>query len=189
MLEGMRRIWRETVEAFRSEVDAREPEDVVAGMLGSMRREMVEQRVLISRLRDDLPAAAREVEAERERLAACVRRRELAARIDDQETVRVAAEYEERHRERERILEMKRTALAEELRVREAELEEMRRRYAKADAERAALVAELRGSSRAAAAAELDEEESAARRMDARFAEQEAERRLEELKRRMGREG
>jgi hypothetical protein len=187
MLEGIRRVWRETVEAFRSETEAREPEDVVAEMLGSMRREMVEQRVLISRLRDDLPVATRELEAERERLAACVRRREMAARIDDQETVRVASDYEERHRERVRVLEMKRVALEEELRVREAELEEMRRRHAEADAGRAALVAELRGSTRAAAS-ELDAEESAARRMDADLAAEEAERRLAELKRRMGRE-
>lgn len=185
----MKRVWRETAQAFRSELEAREPEDVVAEMLGAMRREMVELRVAISRLRDDLAVAERGLEEERERLSACVRRGELARRIDDRETVRLAGEFEARHRDGVRILEVKRFALAEELRVRQGELEEMSRRYEQADAGRGALVAELRGRAGAAATAHPDADEEGARRMQARVTEEEAGRRLEELKRRMGREG
>ncbi|HET7321855.1 MAG TPA: hypothetical protein VFI96_05110, partial [Longimicrobiaceae bacterium] len=76
-------------------------------------------------------------------------RGELAARIGDEETVRVAEEWTVRHTERVAVLEQKVSAQEAELERRTREAEEMKRRYHEADANRMLLLAELkRGAAR-----------------------------------------
>ena len=47
MLNDIRRIFQKSIEAFRQELGTREPEDEIAGLLASMRRELVAARAAI----------------------------------------------------------------------------------------------------------------------------------------------
>ena len=144
MFEDLQRLFRESVEAFRTERDRREPEDEVAHLLGSMRHELVEARALLPTLQEELQKARAALAAERDALERTERRGKLAAQINDAETVRVAEEFAAKHRGRIVVLEQKVAATDAELKLRSAEAEEMKRQYQEADANRLQLVANLR---------------------------------------------
>jgi phage shock protein A len=144
MFEDLQRLFRESLEAFRTERDRREPEDEVAHLLGSMRRELVEARALIPRLEQDLEGARAELARERDALERTERRGTLASRIDDAETVRIAGEFAAKHRQRIVVLEQKVSAGEAELALRAREADEMKRQYQEADSNRMELVARLR---------------------------------------------
>jgi phage shock protein A len=144
MFEDLQRLFRESVAAFRSELEKREPEDEVAHLLGSMRRELVEARALLPKLQEQLDRARAGLAEEREHLERTERRGTLARQINDEETVRIAGEFAARHRERVVVLEQKITAVEAELALRSREAEEMKRQYQEADANRLELVARLR---------------------------------------------
>jgi phage shock protein A len=217
MFEDLNRIFRKSMSAFRSELSRREPEDQVAELLGAMRREWVAARADLPLLAERAERARRELANERDLLAQCERRGKLAEGIGDAETVRVAAEFAARHRERIGVLEQKVTATEAERALRLREVEEMKRRYEEADANRFALLAEIRrrqGQARmSAGAAEtagsfddwgrmeekisdtqsyvdaLDELDPAPpRRPPAGASSAEVEERLRQLKRQMGKE-
>jgi phage shock protein A len=144
MFEDIRRIFRRSVDAFRSELSAREPEDQVAELLSAMRREMVAVRASIPQLEEEAVRLRADLERERSALADTERRRTLAERIGDEETVRIAAEFAGRHRERIQVLEQKIAAADAEVALRRREADEMVHRYREADANRFALLAQLR---------------------------------------------
>lgn len=154
MLKDLQSIFKNTWDAFRREVERREPEDQVADLLRMMRREMVEARALLPELDAEIQRVRRDLEVERKALADTERRRGLAERIKDEETVRVATEFAERHAARVRVLEQKLQAAQAERELRGREVEEMTRRYQQADTQRFALLAELR---RVQARGRLDE--------------------------------
>lgn len=151
MLEDLRRIFRQSLDAFRTELHRREPEDQVAEVLTAMRREMVATRAVVSSLEKDLVNTTGELDREREALANCERRGEMARAIGDQETVRVAEGFAERHRSKLKILEQKKLTLADELALRRRDSEEMAVKYRDADANRFVLLAQLRQASARAA--------------------------------------
>lgn len=144
MLSDLQRVFRESLAAFRAELGRREPADQVAELLTAMKREMVAARAELPRYREDVARAEAELGREREQLEQCERRQGLAERIGDEETARVAAEFAERHRERAAVLEQRLAAARAELELRSREVEEMLTRYRQADANRFALLAQLR---------------------------------------------
>jgi phage shock protein A len=144
MLEEIRKAFTEAWAAFRTELSRNDPEDQVASLLTAMRRELVAARAELPAYDDAARRAGAEVEREKGLLADCVRRGGLAERIGDHETVRVAAEFAERHRARITVLEEKARAARDEAGLRRREAEEMMRRYKHADANRFALLAEIR---------------------------------------------
>lgn len=144
MINDLKRLFSRTWDTFVAELGRREPEDDVVGLLGAMRREMVDTRAALPLYEQHQRAAEAELAREQRALDDAVRRGGLAQKIDDAETVRVAAEFAERHRKRVAVLEEKvRAARAErELRVQEAD--DMMRRYKEADANRFVLLNEVR---------------------------------------------
>ena len=144
MLDDLRKLFSQAWDSFIAEVGRREPEDQVASLLGAMRREMVEVRAQLPLLEQDHAAVVAELERERARLDVTVRRRGQAERIHDAETVRVAAEFEEKQRRRIAVLEDKVRAAKAEWELRRDEAQEMMHRYKEADANRFALLSELR---------------------------------------------
>ena len=144
MLNDIRKIFRKSIEAFRQELGTREPEDEIADLLASMRRELVAARAAIPQFEGDLEAARKELAKEREAVEICDRRAVLAERIGDAETVRVAREFGARHREKAAVLEQKVAAADAELALRRREADEMKVRYKEAEANRFALLAQLR---------------------------------------------
>ena len=144
MLDDLKKLFSQAWASFLDEVGRREPEDQVAGLLGAMRREMVEVRAQLPLLEQNYNAAVAELAREKSRLADTERRRGQAERIHDAETVRVAQEFEEKHRRRIAVLEEKVRAAAGEWELRRDESKEMMERYKEADANRFALLAEMR---------------------------------------------
>jgi phage shock protein A len=213
MFDDLQRIFRQSISAFRAELSRREPEDEVADLLSAMRREWVAARAELPVLAETLQRARAELAREQAQLEQCQRRGAAAERSGDQETVRVAREFEERHRARAGVLEDKLRALEGEQALRLREVEEMKQRYQQADANRHGLVAELRrarrgdhlGSIAAEGADAAEQWERISERIQSDEAVADAldeldpprpappsgaavEERLRELKRRMGRE-
>jgi len=144
MLKDLQRLFRDTWSSFREELGRREPEDEIADLLGRMRREMVDARAELPVLDEAIAAVDRELERERRALADCERRATMAERIGDAETVRVAREFADRHREHVAVLAQKRVAAVAERELRGREVGQMSERYRAADANRMGLLAELR---------------------------------------------
>ncbi|MQA92419.1 MAG: hypothetical protein GEU90_19700 [Gemmatimonas sp.] len=144
MLNEIRRLFRKSVEAFRLELDSREPQDQVAELLSAMRRELVAARAAIQEFEAAVQRARADLERERKDLELCERRGSMASRIGDEETVRIAEEFAGKHRQRIVVLEQKVTASEAELDLRRNEADEMKRRYQQADANRFVLLSQLR---------------------------------------------
>lgn len=183
------------LDRFKAEAGLRDPEDQIAELLGGMRREMVDARALVSELKQSASTARGELAREQQKLADCLRRRDLAAKIGDAETTRVAEEFATRHGETVAVLEAKVRAAEAELQLRAREADELADRYRQADSRRFALLAELRRSQGISGdamrgleddfdrfAEQIDDQ---ARRADAAS---EVEQRLADLKRRAGTE-
>lgn len=154
MIDDLKRVFSRTWDAFVSELGRRDPEDEVAGLLTAMRREMVDARAALPQLEEHAAAAEAELARERRALEDAERRGALAERAGDAETMRVAADFADRHRRRLSVLEEKVRALRAERELRAAEVQDMMRRYKEADANRFTLLNEVR---RAQSRQRLDE--------------------------------
>jgi phage shock protein A len=211
MLTDLKKLFARTWNAFVAEASRREPEDQVVEILSAMRREMVDARATLPLLQENVAAAERELARERTALDDAVRRGGLAQKIDDAETVRVAAEFADRHRRRIAVLEEKVRAARAEHELRGLEVQDMMRRYKEADLNRFALLNEMRRAQagqrlREAGAATDDDFARASDRIESEAAYNDAldelsgldpapppassagdvEERLREMKRRMG---
>lgn len=144
MINDLKRLFSRTWDSFLTELSRREPEDEVVGLLGAMRREMVDARATLPVYEEAVRAADAELVRERRALDDAVRRGGLAERINDAETVRIAAEFAERHRKRVAVLEEKVRAARAEHELRATEVQDMMRRYKEADANRFVLLNEVR---------------------------------------------
>lgn len=154
MINDLKRVFARTWDAFVAELGRRDPEDHVAGLLSGMRREMVQARATLPLLEEQIAAAQAELARERKALEDAERRGTLAERAGDAETVTVAGEWVERHRRRVAVLEDKVRAARAEHEMRAAEVQDMMHRYKEADANRFALLGEIR---RAGAQQRIDE--------------------------------
>jgi phage shock protein A len=144
MLKDLQDLFRQTWSSFRTELGRREPEDQVAELLGMMRREMVDARAALPGMDETVAVVEAELARERRALGDCERRATLAERIGDAETVRVAREFADRHREHLAVLEKRRDAAVAERDLARREVQQMSARYKEADANRFALLSELR---------------------------------------------
>lgn len=175
MFERLRQSLRDAMNRASSPEEGR-------AVLAMMRDALVEARMGVSRLRDALHDTRALLERERAELATVRRRGQLAATIDDAETVSVAARFERRHTERIAVLERKAAAQEAELVLAEGELGEMNGQFRSMQAAGGPSVSPP-------PSAEEDvgpDPDSLRREMDRAAREAAAERQLSELKRRMG---
>lgn len=98
-----------------------EVDDVLAGM----REELIEAKSALPRLETGIEKLRRMQAAERKRAEDCVRRAGQAKEIGDTETLRLAVEYGERHRERARVYGEKLKAAEAELAMQRKSVREM----------------------------------------------------------------
>ena len=179
--------WRN---AFQAALDAAGPGDVREAA-ARMREAVIEAKVGVREIRDAVSRAEAELAAERQRLADAERRGRLAGEIQDKETVEIAERFAARHRERVDVLERKAAAQRDELALAERELGEMQsqlERAAKGQAgaggsvEQAWRDLEAAGGTRPGT--DLKDELLRAN-IDRTQREAEAQRQLDELKKRM----
>ena len=181
-------------EALEAALAAASPPPDLYDLAGQMREALIEARAGLGRMRDDLAGSEREQRALAAEIETAERRRALAAGIDDAETVAVAERYLAKHRERAAVLEKKVAAQREELSLAErdaaemvAQLEEVTKRRGTVQGDRSAQAAWSALGRAGMDRPELDAEQEALKsRMDRAAREAEADAKLEELKRRMG---
>lgn len=189
---------------------ATRPEERSA-VLAQMKDALVHARLGVDDVRDAVEATRFRLKGERRELETILRRKTLAEGIADRETVTIAERYERQHAERVRVLEAKLAAQEAELALAEQEASEMAAELKRAAAGLPTGAGQSPGASgptgasgasaagaEARAAAEVDEllgDDAAALRQEidglarsSRRAQQatDAEARLAELKRRMG---
>jgi hypothetical protein len=177
MLEDWKRAWREAVANFHHELRGSE-DDVDGAHSRALRREVATARGALASLDREIRDTRRQLDEERRAAADCARREALARDIGDDETVRLAVEFGQRHAERAEVLSRKVDVL-------EAERELMARDVTR--------MQELAGADPGPSRGAIAEDEDARTRTDAelrdlgrRDRERAAAERLEELKRRMG---
>jgi hypothetical protein len=95
-------------------------------MAGQMQEAVIGAKTSVMAMREALAVSERELGLERQEIETAVRRRDLAAGIQDAETVEVAERFLARHQERFTVLERKVAAQREELALAERDLAEMR---------------------------------------------------------------
>lgn len=177
--------------SFRDLLHGRVPPEGRRALIASMRDTLVHARLAIDDLRDGVEATRKRVAEERDHLETVRRRKGLAQGVGDVETVAVAERFEAQHAERLAVLEQKLAAQEGELALVEREVAEMKEQLKAAMAgvgsgmpPGAATPADPLDDGRAALEQQLDDLKRAERRATA---DAEAEARLAELKRRMGR--
>jgi hypothetical protein len=118
MFEHLRRSWQ-------SLLDGSLPPDERREVVSAMKETLIEARVGVSAMRDGLAEVRARLDRERTELATCTRRKQLAQQIGDAETVGVAARFELHHQERCAVLERKCEVQEAELALAEREVSEM----------------------------------------------------------------
>jgi len=156
-----------------------------------MREALVDAKVGLSQSRAARDTVRAQLERERTELATVRRRGQLAAGINDSETVRLAAEYERRHSERIAVLETKLAALEQEVALVERETADMTAQLKQLTglgdtAAPPASDASSTAAGEANEASDLSELDALRRTADRSARDADAERRLADLKRRMG---
>jgi hypothetical protein len=183
-------------DALERALAAATPPPDLGEIASQMREAVIEQKTGVRAMQEDLAKASQLLALQQEELATAVRRRELAVGIDDQETVAVADRFIAKIRERVAVLERKVAAQSEELALAERDLQEMTAQLADAARRHPGLASE-----RSADAAwqglgrggmdrpETDLEGDLLKgRMERAAREAAADAKLDELKKRMGRE-
>lgn len=186
VFEQLRRSLDELLQRATRPEDRRE-------VVARMKDTLVQATLGVEDLRSALAMSRRKLEVEQRELATVRRRKELAAGIQDAETAAVAERFEKQHAERAAVLEEKVAAQAHELELAERELGEMKAELRQAMAAGPASArAPLAGTEPEdplgdTSAAKTREEIDALARERARAdRDADAERRLEELKKSMG---
>lgn len=151
---------------------------------------MVAARAALARMREQIGATERELEAERRQLMDAERRGRLAGEIGDQETVAVAQHFAGKHASRVGVLERKLDAQRDELALAEHELADMTEQLKAAERHRGASQAAGRVAAAQAGIGPADaEDELVKSRLDRAAREAAAEQQLEALKRKLGKRG
>jgi len=187
-------VFKQLREALEAALASATPPEDLYDLAGRMRAALVEARAGLSQMREELDKTDRDLALARREIETAERRRGLAAGIDDAETVQVAEGYIAKHRERASVLERKAAAQREEIALAErdvagmtGQLEEVTKRRGKIDAERSSAEAWASLGRAGVDRPELDAEQEALKaRMDRAAREAEADAKLEELKKRMG---
>lgn len=142
MFENLRRAFQEAIDNFYEELNRDRVPETVDKLLHAMQVEMTDVRAQIRALDEDIQRTTSGLEAERRNVMTCLRREDMARRIGDADTARLAREFAEKHERKRIILEQKLSALREERTMLEAEFAEMTAQFKKARSSRSSLAAQ-----------------------------------------------
>ena len=177
MFDEWKRAWEQAVQNFERELKAPDQLTSPSAKAHAMRRDLNAARTALNRLQADLAQARKDLAAEQESEQTARRRAEMAQRIDDQDTIRIATEFAERHAHRAGILRRKVEVLQDEHVMRQEELTNME--------QQAAAELEQIQARREADLLEREKQDADFKRMERARKEKDAEARLEELKKKM----
>jgi hypothetical protein len=179
MFEDWKQAWRQAVENFHREAGG--GSTGAPPRVRAMERELTSASGALGNLDDEIRRAQRDLAREREAEQVCRRREALARDVNDAETVRIAAEYAQRHGERAAVLDRKIAVLEDERALLSRDVDAMRKKLSDV-APAAAGVSDGAGS---ASSTRDDRGTREFSRLEREARERAADQRLEELKRRM----
>lgn len=180
MFEQMRQSLREAMNRASNPAEGR-------AVLAMMRSALIEAKVGVSQVRDALGATSAHLDRERVELDTTRRRSRLALQVHDDETVQIAERFVHKHEERIGVLERKLEAQRAELALAESELAEMTEQFRAMASGGGGVVGAESDATAPGGDASLEQDLNGLRRQAEQSArEADADRRLQELKRRMG---
>jgi hypothetical protein len=141
MFENLRQAFKEAADNFKDELNRDEVPEVVDGLLRQMQEEVTDAQAQTHTLEAQIKKALQLAEMEGREVATCRRRESMAQKIGDSETAGVAAEFAEKHEKRKAIQEHKALAFREELEMKRSEVQEMMGQFKEAKAKRETLSA------------------------------------------------
>jgi phage shock protein A len=141
MFDSLRNAFREAVDNFNKELHRDQIPEAVDRLLSGMRTEVVEAQARVRELEVQIARATAEAEREGAEAATARRRGKMAADIGDADTADVATRYAASREERHRVLEQKAAAMKEELAIRSHEVQDMLAKMQEAQASRDKLAA------------------------------------------------
>ena len=141
MFENLRQAFKEAADNFKEELNRDEIPEVVDGLLRQMQEEVTDAQAQTHTLEAQIKKALQLAEMEEKEVATCRRRESMARKIGDSETAGVAAEFAEKHEKRRAIQGHKALALREELEMKRSEVQEMMAQFKEAKAKRESLSA------------------------------------------------
>jgi hypothetical protein len=180
--------------ALEAALSAATPPPDLREMAGQMQEAVILAKASVAAMREALETAERELGRERQEIETAARRRDLAAGIQDAETVEIAERFLAKHQERFTVLERKVAAQREELALAERDLGEMRtqldevtkrRAVKESDRSRDAAWAALGGAGVDRPEVDLEQEHLRSQ-MDRAARDTAADQALDALKKRMG---
>lgn len=185
-------MFDEVRHAFRELLHGNVPPEGRRELIAVMKDTLVHARLAMDDLRDGVEETRKRVDRERAELETIRRRRALAQGVGDEETVRVAERFESQHAERLAVLEQKLAAQESELALVDRDVAEMKEQL---KAALAGVGSGMRAGTANTSADALDEGRSEIEQQlnDLKRAERrasadaDADARLAELKKRMGR--
>ena len=141
MFENLRNAFREAVDNFNKELGRDDVPELVDGLLRQMHEEVTDTKTQLFTLEEQIKKAIQLSEMEGKEAATCRRREEMARKIGDEDTAGVAAEFAEKHEKRKDIQARKALALREELELKRSEVTDMIAKLKEAKVKRASLTA------------------------------------------------
>lgn len=141
MFENLRHAFREAVDNFNKELNRDDIPDVVDGLLKQMYHEVSDTKAQLFTLEEQIKKAIQLSEMEEKEALTCRRREEMAQKIGDEETAKVAADFAEKHEKRREIQAKKALALRAELELKRGEVEDMMAQLKEAKTKREAMTA------------------------------------------------
>lgn len=141
MFDKLRDAFREAVDNFKEELSRDDVPEAVDRLLVGMKNEAADAQARVRQLEKDVERTLQMSKREARDAATCRRREKMARKIGDDETADVAAEFAEKHDRRREVLEAKAHALKEEQNLGKAEVTEMVEKIKQAQKDRDALSA------------------------------------------------
>lgn len=141
MFESLRQSFREAVDNFKTELNRDRVPEAADRLLRAMEQELIGARAALSRLEEELASVKKEGKREEAEARTCLRRETMAREIGDDETADVARDFAAKHLRRKDLLEEKASVLARELADRKAEVAEMTDQLKSARVHRESLIA------------------------------------------------
>ena len=141
MFENLRDAFREAIANFKEELAREEVPGTVDRLFLGMKNELADAKSHLAALEKQIEHARIQVKRDGDEEATCRRRGEMARKVSDEETARIAFEYAVRYEQRREVLERKVVALDDERVIRAVELQEMAERLTEAQEKRDTLAA------------------------------------------------
>jgi len=141
MFEDLRSAFKEALDNFNKELSRDQVSETADKLLIGMKNEIADEKAQVAGLDDQLRKTLEQIDRLEKDIETARRREEMARGIDDDETVRLAADWTTKAEGQRAILIKKATALKEEFDFRSRTVEEMYERFHEAKSKREALSA------------------------------------------------